>query len=78
MGGEEDVLLGTGLQVTFGAWKREKNKKEKGWRRWEGKLSQVLCSPAFGEGQGPYGVRKALSKGLGDGGPADEEGTAWV
>lgn len=48
MGGEEDVFLGTGLQVTFGAWKREKNKKEKGWRRWEGKFSQMLCSLAFG------------------------------
>lgn len=85
MGGEEGAFLGTGLQVTFGAFllgeKRKRRKKKKGWRRWEGKFSQITaCCAAWllgkDRGQHPQGVRKALSKILGDGGPADEEGTA--
>lgn len=59
MGGEEGAFLGTGLQVTFGAFllgekRKRKKKPKKEWRRWEGKFSQMhslLCSLAFGEGQ---------------------------
>lgn len=86
MGGEEGAFLETGLQVTFGAFllgekrKRKKTQKKNGGG---GKASSHKCTACCAawllgraRGQPPQGVRKALSKSLGDGGPADEEGTA--